>query len=468
MAEIDYEALVMSSLCRSETMRKRYLDKISSEDLTFKTHVKVFDALVALHQGGHTVDQGTVDGFFSDPMEKLTVNLLFTIEYKTDDGKPITLTDDYFRAFKKSGIRARQVKIRDTINKALQSNEDPELLSDKIRALVSSIDGDEIALEANDMDASADSASYLLDQWASGDRPVISGLPELDSKLFLSQFIGYWVIAGNSGAGKSAFMCNIAKENARRGIPGTICSLEMSKELLLIRMVMEDPKIKGIQLTERTIKDKQIMSDLKYAIDQFRKLPIHIVDGVYDIFRLDKISRKLAVDKGCKWTLFDYIQLGKTKPTDSDVVRVYTVSRYLQGLTKVDLPNGYHGQVVLALSQYSNEATKARNFVSSDDSEGHRGTRKKEAPKPSNSDLAWSGQIKQDADGILHIYPTGEIESPVLDVELHCGKQRNYISGWTVRSRFVKSEQRFVTDLSVKKELSPSMVPVEATRPVQF
>lgn len=267
----------------------------------------------------------------------------------------------------------------------------------------------------------------------------------------------------------SAMMCNIAKQNGRAGIPGTICSLEMSKELLLIRMAMEDPKIRGLELTERTIKNQQKMSDLKYAMNQFRSLPIFIIEGVNDIFRLDRISRKLAVDRGCKWTLFDYIQLGKTKPTDSDVVRVYTVSRYLQGLTKPDLPNGYHGQVSIALSQYSNEATKSRNDTHSvETGNDGRPQRKRTASKPSNSDLAWSGQIKQDADGILHIYPVSDVDSQVVDLELHCGKQRNYKSGWTVNAQFIKAEQRFVTPMSQKKALSPGTPIVPAERKATF
>lgn len=437
MSEIDPEAVLLSALCKSPTARKQYLDKVEVEDFQARAHGKIFEAILNLERAGHHVSMDSLLSFFQDTVERMMVSFLF--DTKTDS----EITHELFAAFKAGGVRARQIKIRDFLSNELKKVTDPSMITEQLRVMVSNLEGQDAAIEVSEPEDVVDSTEWLIDQWAKGERPIVSGLPELDERLFLSQFIGYWVVAGNSGAGKSAFMCNLAKENGRRGIPGTICSLEMSKELLLIRMAMEDPRVRGLELTEKTVKNAEKMSDLKYAMGQFRKLPIYIVEGVYDIFRLDKISRKLALDKGCKYTLFDYIQLGKTKPTDSDVVRVYTVSRYLQGLTKPDLPNGYHGQVSIALSQYSNEATKSKNSVGTEKDEHGR-----KSNKPSNSDLAWSGQIKQDADGILHIYPVGDLTDPVLDVELYCGKQRNYKAGWTVHAKFIKAEQRFRTDLS--------------------
>ena len=463
MPDIDPESVTIGALCKSPDARKKYLDKVSTEDFNNRTYSKIFDAILALSQSGHAVTLDTVIGFFTESIDRMQVTFLFDTKVLAD------LTPEVFVAFKQGGVRARQIKLRDYLDRELKRMTDPSTLTETLRGMVANIEGQDAEIEVVDPSDAVDATEWLLDQWAAGDRPVISGLPELDEKLFLSQFIGYWVVAGNSGAGKSAFMCNIAKQNGRAGIPGTICSLEMSKELLLIRMAMEDPKIRGLELTERTIKDPQKMSDLKYAMNQFRRLPIYIVEGVYDIFRLDKISRKLATERGCKWTVFDYIQLGKTKPTDSDVVRVYTVSRYLQGLTKPDLPNGYHGQVSIALSQYSNEATKSRNDIQSiEPGQDGRPQKKRVAAKPSNSDLAWSGQIKQDADGILHIYPVSDVDSQVVELELHCGKQRNYKSGWTVQAQFIKAEQRFVTPMSQRQALSPGTPAVPAERKAKF
>lgn len=448
--EIDPESVVMSAICKSPDSRKKFLDKIEKDDFNIKTYGKVFEAVLSLSQAGHSIGVDSVQSFFTEQMDRMQVLFLF------DTAVPTEITPDIFEAFKKGGIRARQIKLRDHIDREIKRCSDPEALTDSIRAMVATLEGENAIVEAADMNTSADSSVWLLEQWAKGDRPVVSGLPELDEKLFLSQFIGYWVIAGDSGAGKSAFMCNIAKTNARNGVPGTLCSLEMSKELLLIRMAMEDPKIRGLELTDRTIRDAQKMSDLKYAISSFRKLPISIIEGVKNIFRLDKISRKLAIEQDHKWTCFDYLQLGQTKPTDTDVVRVYTTSRILFGLTQPDLPNGYKGQTVIAMSQYSNEATKeAKGAVTNETNGFGRTETKRKRARPTNSDLAWSGQIKQDADGILHIYSTGNVEDSVIDLELYCGKQRFYRAGWSVPAKFIKDEQRFATELSMRRLQNP-------------
>lgn len=244
----------------------------------------------------------------------------------------------------------------------------------------------------------------------------------------------------------SALMLNIARANALRGVPSTLCSLEMSRELLYIRMAMSDPRAAGIKLTQRTIKDEQKMSDLKYAIDQLKKLPIYIVQGVSNVFRLDKISRRNAIDKGCKLTLFDYIQLGRTNPTDADVVRVSTVSRTLFGLTQPDLPNGYHGQAVIALSQYNGEGAKMNSQFAV---ETNKPTQNRGMRRAGNDDLAWSSQISNDADGILHLYYKGRYQNK-KDIEIFCGKQRNGEEGWGVEAQLNTTEMQYETVLSRK------------------
>lgn len=462
--QFEAEHVVIKALCVSKAARKSYLDKIEPDDFSVRTYKRVFDLVRNLEQGGHAVTKDAVNIGLHDATDRMTLSFLFE---KKDIPE---ITPEIYSAFKRSGIRARQIALSKMIGDELAKAGDPSALTDKIRAAVAALEGNDALIEVASPDQVVDATEWVLDQWMKGDRPVVSGLPELDEKLFLSQFIGYWVVAANSGAGKSALMANIGKHNAAQGIPGMICSLEMSKELLLIRMAMADPKVRGLELTERNIKDQKKMSDLKYAMEAYRKLPLYIIDGVCDIFRLDHICRSMAIEHGCKFTLFDYIQLGKTKPTDSDVVRVYTVSRYLQGLIKPDLPNGYHGQTVIALSQYSNEATKSRNNFQQNNGPETPAQVQANARRsmPNNSDLAWSGQIKQDADGILHLRTLGNPEDAVVDMEIHCGKQRNYKSGWSVPVRFVKAEQMFQTDLSVRMLAGLSVNAPQEMRKAKF
>ena len=100
--------------------------------------------------------------------------------------------------------------------------------------------------------------------------------------------------------------------------------------------------------------------------------------------------------------------------------------------------------------------------------------------KASNDDLAWSSQIRQDADGILHlrknvvterdnrgnvIVVDDEEEADEIDVTIQCGKQRNYKDGWKVPLKLTKSKQLFSTPLSIKYG---SGVRVEPKRPLNL
>jgi replicative DNA helicase len=458
----DASHVVLTGLARSRVMRERYLHSVAPDDFNSKSSRRVLEAIKNLHLAGHDVTIDTLKSCLKNAADQMFALMLFDMQYDGD------ITPEIFQDFKSSGQQNRLVNVATLITSELNKGTDTELILEKVRQGMQTLDEGDNIVEVSTPDMTVDSAQFVIDQWAAGDRPIISGLPELDEKLFLSQFIGYWVMAGNSGVGKSAMMTHIAKANARRGIGVTICSLEMSKELLLIRMAMEDPSVKGLELTEKTIKNKVKMDALRRAMDDLRKLPIYIVEGVYDVFRLDRIARRNAIDRDCRLTLFDYLQLGQTKPTDNDVVRVYTTSRMLQGLTRRDIPNGYQGQTVIALSQYSNEATKGSS-LGADESEKGPGQRPSAPPRrPNNSDLAWSGQIKQDADGILHIYPTSAAHNDRAGVEIFCGKQRMYRMGWGVAATFLQDEQRFVTPLSMRQAQAPGPRNVPKERKVNF
>lgn len=439
----DLEAIVLSNLLKSEGIREKYLSRCAPTDFGSKSHIKIYHTLIRLAQSAGNITKDIVQEALAGDVV-VQMNATFLFDYGDE------LTPEIFEKFKQGGQKIRLVAIKDHINRELLKGTDINIVSDQVRTMLIEVEAADSLIEVSNPEQSVEATQWVLDKWARGEMPVISGLPELDAKLFLSQFIGYWIIAANSGVGKSSLMINIARNNARMGIPSTVCSLEMSRELLYIRMAMEDPRVAGLELTEQTVRNAQKMSDLKYAVDQLKKLPLYVVQGVSNIFRLDKISRRNAIDKGCKLTLFDYIQLGKTHPSDSDVVRVSGVSRTLQGLTVPDLPNGYHGQAVIALSQYNGEGSKLNTQFTQDTGRDKARGSRTAGRRAGNDDLAWSSQIRQDADGILHMYATGT-DRDVVDVEIFCGKQRSYKSDWHVNTQFITSEQRFETALSRKQ-----------------
>ena len=125
-----------------------------------------------------------------------------------------------------------------------------------------------------------------------------------------------------------------------------------------------------------------------------------------------------------------------------------TVSRILQSLTAPRLVDGYKGQPVLALSQYNGEGGKARS----------------KGGQAGNMDLAWSSQIAKDADGILHLNIDSDGEKESI-INVRCGKQRNYKSGWEVPITFDKLRQTFYTQAS--RQVT-NVVKPQTMRPIRF
>ncbi len=442
--EKDYtpEVIALSNFLRSKSMRQKYIDKTSALDFATKSNRQVFEAIVGLIQSTTDINQDTIKASLSHDVSLQMIALICF------DSNIPELDDNVFAEFKSAGKRSRLTDIGNYIISGNKRAIDTDLMADEVRDRLKALEHNTSLIEVVDSDRSVDEVQFILDQWAAGERPITTGLPEVNEKMFLTQILGYWVVAGESGAGKSALMMKIAKYNAEQGRRVTVASLEMDKVMLYLRMAMEDPLCAGLELTEQNIKNVNKMSNIRKATDKLRKLPISVIEGVRNIFSIDRLARHIAIERGSELLCFDYIQLGETAPIDKDVVRVSTVSRILQSLTAPRLVDGYKGQPVLALSQYNGEGGKARS----------------KGGQAGNMDLAWSSQIAKDADGILHLNIESEGETESI-INVRCGKQRNYKSGWSEQIIFDKLRQTFSTEAS--RRVSNVAKP-QTMRPIRF
>ena len=233
------------------------------------------------------------------------------------------------------------------------------------------------------------------------------------------------IIAGRPSMGKTSFALNIAQHvGLDEKKPVAIFSLEMSKELLVQRLLCSEAQVDA-QKVRRGFTSAKDIERLTSAAGLLSESPIFI-DDTPAITTLDirARARRLKVERDISMIVVDYLQLARTSErAENRQQEISSISRTMKALAKeLSVP-------VVALSQLS-RAVEARG--------GDK--------RPLLSDLRESGAIEQDADLVLFLYrpefyDPGDPEKEGK-AELIIGKQRNGPTG-TVNLMFEKQYTRF-------------------------
>lgn len=276
--------------------------------------------------------------------------------------------------------------------------------------------------------------------------PQLPGLPSGFSKLDeLTQ--GFQksdliIIAGRPSMGKTALSLNIALNCIKIArLPILFCSLEMSKEQILYRLLSSETGINQMQLRSGKLtsndwiklnKVMRIISKLPFFIDDTSNLSTQEIRS--------KIKTIILEQNQIGLVIIDYLQLmqGLNLKQTNRVQELSQITRDLKGLAReFNVP-------IIALSQLS------RNVDNRIDQ------------RPILSDLRESGSIEQDADLILMLYGSktvlqmnsssisnNQIKKPAT-TELIIAKQRNGPTG-TVKLELNEDRIQFLEpDKNVK------------------
>jgi replicative DNA helicase len=233
------------------------------------------------------------------------------------------------------------------------------------------------------------------------------------------------IIAGRPSMGKTSFAMNVAQHVALEGHrPVAVFSLEMSKELLVQRLLCSEAQVDA-QKVRRGFTSAKDIERLTNAAGLLSEAPIFI-DDTPAISTLDMRARarRLKAEHDISLIVIDYLQLARTNERiENRQQEISSISRSMKALAKeLSVP-------VCALSQLS-RAVESRG--------GDK--------RPMLSDLRESGAIEQDADVVLFLYrpefyDPGDPEKEGK-AELIIGKQRNGPTGM-VPLIFEKQYTRF-------------------------
>lgn len=262
---------------------------------------------------------------------------------------------------------------------------------------------------------------------------ISSGFSNLDLLTQGFQKSDLIIIAGRPSTGKTALSLNIALNCIKTSrLPVLFCSLEMSREQILYRLLSSETginlmKLKSGQLTEND------WIKLNKIIKIIAKLPF-LIDDTADL-SIQKIRSKIKINileqRQIGLIIIDYLQLiqGLQSHNGNRTQELSQITRYLKNLAKeFNLP-------IIALSQLN------RNVDNRIDQ------------RPILSDLRESGSIEQDADLILMLstsklafrgdYSTGNDLEKLSIMELIIAKHRNGPIG-TIELIFDKAHFQFL------------------------
>jgi len=255
---------------------------------------------------------------------------------------------------------------------------------------------------------------------------LATGYLELDRALAGLQPAELIILAARPSHGKTSLALNIAENiSVRNGKPVGFCSLEMSKESLLLRLMSSVAQVDAHKFRTGHL-SREDFRRLTEALATISQAPLWIDDSsASTIGEMAARSERLKQERAMSLLVVDYLQLVRSSSRGrSRQEEVSDVSRNLKALAK-DL-----GCPVLALSQL----TRAPD---------------REERAPMLSDLRESGAIEQDADVVLFIHRPGLYKQNATmeereDTEVIIAKQRNGptdIIQFVFRSRLTRFEE---------------------------
>jgi len=241
-----------------------------------------------------------------------------------------------------------------------------------------------------------------------------TGIPGLDSRMLGGFKPGQLIIlAARPSVGKTSVALQFMRRVAQDGNPSLVLSQEMTVEDLGMRALASEARADLGRLQTGKANDSE-WDRIPDGVDTLRALPMMFDDQ--PALTLRDIASKARKVRGLKVVAVDYLQLCEGEG-ETRTAAVGSVSRGLKALAK------QMGICIVALSQLN------------------RAVEQRPGKRPMLSDLRDSGEIEQDADVILFLWPLGEEEVGARATGLEIAKNRQGRTGAMVLEFFGSTQQ---------------------------
>ena len=413
---VEYERRVLGFALRSSEAREEVISKLRPEDFYDTDNAVVFEILSEKAHAGKFLDSellvhelGTLPASKrpkNDPLELA----MYLMEASATMTAPAT--SEYVLILRNLG------KARDLIRagtRLVSAGGNADGTSEAIDTALQDADEEIREVIDRNVDASWTPLSNIVTDFDGNPelQPLFpAGLVDLDRLIQGGFRAGQFVcIAARPAMGKTTFAMGIAQHaSIRKGIPGLVISMEMSKTEIGMRVLSAQVSVplESLQQNQLSDEDHDTIEAVQEQFDQSQP-PLYVVDTIETVWpaiRAEIIAAYRRV--GIKYVVIDYLQLITGDGSrDSRTEIVSNISRQIKGLARA------LGIVIFVVSQLNRKSEERTN---------HR---------PILSDLRESGQIEQDADIVLFLHRP-EVYSPEDrpgEADLIVAKHRNGRTG---------------------------------------
>lgn len=387
---IEAEENILRRMITRQGVAETVVTELSPKDFSYLEYGRFFRAIQGLVARQKQVDLISIDaemtrlygasGWQPSSLVQIASKNDFTVAKWQDIKDHIKIVKDLSRRRQAiSNLEGLVAGLRDP------SKDIGETLSE-ISEAADKIDADEAEWTSID-DVLVRTFEYIEKRQAGEIKAITTGIGNLD-RLIGGFFEGEMtVVAARPSVGKSAFGANIALQAANRGFKVGIVSCEMSAEGLGQRLLSHGSWIDGMTLRKADL-DDDAWAKLGEAMSSMSVMPIQFLFDCMAIEDVVKTVMRKARKGEIDMLIVDYLQFMETRRRfKEERLRIGYISHALKRLArKARIP-------VIALAQV---------------------TRQGEGAMPTMRMLRESGDIEQDADGIIFLHrPDGPEDSSV-------------------------------------------------------
>ena len=387
-SEAAEQSLLGNMLTRSGTA-ERYCDDLTEQDFYLPDNGKIFAAIKATVAKGQSVDIVTVDATLGEMVPEahatLTTEMLKCATGSSVDFRSI---EDYIEIIR-SLSRRRQtiVSMAGILERLKDPTQDLAAILDQMRTEETQINQGRAKWQSM-TDVIMRTYTYLEQRSRNEITSISTGINNVDG-LIGGFFAGeLTVIGARPSVGKSAFGASIALSAARNGYKIGIVSREMTDIQYGQRIFAHDAWVDGMSMRRGDISEDD-WEHLTEALGDISKLPISFLFTVATVEDLRREVQRRVEEGTLDMLVVDYLQLMRTRKNfREEHLRVGYISKALKDMAvDFNIP-------VVALAQVNRDT---------------------DGVMPSLKSLKASGDIEQDADGVIFLHRPRSDADPDID-----------------------------------------------------
>ena len=383
----DAERMVLASIIMDDSNWPNV--SLTSQDFGLESHRIIYSRMKELHDDSEHVDRITLINILNRYGEMGKVGGISYV-VSLDEGMPkISNLESYIRIVKDNSIRRRLIYAgQATVDSAIRGEESVNSLLMSASRSIAGLEADSgvassILSAGQIFEASGGIQNFFTNTIHPG---VSTGYPQIDDFWLGFQEQNGYVICGRPGMGKTSAFTNMMKKMGENGVPNLLFSLEMRKEMILMRMACEHACVPLTAVIKKmtTSEQRALLRDAAAHLD---KLPIYIDDtSGLTIGELSRRVNKSVRELGIRVFGIDYIQI------------INWQGDRAMGFRDENSALTYISKVITMLARQNNVSSVTMSQLTKAPDKRDPGKR------PTAAEIRGSGSIEQDATGVLAMY----------------------------------------------------------------